>query len=140
MELPTARTSALRDLEKVAVEHQILTQTRTECWTAVMLALMTRAKLMPACVVAKLLIPITNSNGTPDCKDSCAIDTNKVEPGKCGCNNTKTNTDSDGTPDCDDQCPNDKAKLNLASVVVALWKWTQMAMAPPTAMMHPRMA
>jgi len=33
-----------------------------------------------------------------------------------------------------------KPSSNLASVVVALQKWTRTAMAPPTAMMHARMA
>ena len=42
--------------------------------------------------------------------DNCPANTNKTEPGTCGCGAPDTDTDSDGTPDCNDNCPNDPAK------------------------------
>ena len=42
--------------------------------------------------------------------DNCPDDTDKVEPGACGCGTADIDTDSDGTPDCNDNCPLDPNK------------------------------
>ena len=42
--------------------------------------------------------------------DNCPDDSNKTEPGVCGCGVADTDTDSDGTPDCNDNCPDDFTK------------------------------
>ena len=49
-------------------------------------------------------------DGTPDCADGCPNDSEKIEPGICGCGFPDTDTDSDGTPDCLDGCPDDPDK------------------------------
>ncbi len=52
----------------------------------------------------------SDSDGTPDCADSCSLDPLKTGPGSCGCGIAETDSDSDGTPDCHDTCPNDALK------------------------------
>jgi hypothetical protein len=44
-----------------------------------------------------------------DC-DGCPNDTNKTQPGLCGCGVADTDSDNDGTLDCNDSCPNDPNK------------------------------
>ena len=46
-----------------------------------------------------------------DCFDGCPNDSNKIEPGICGCGNLETDSDKDNTPDCIDGCPNDPNKI-----------------------------
>lgn len=41
-----------------------------------------------------------DSDGTPDGCDGCPDDSNKVEPGICGCGVADTDTDGDGKADC----------------------------------------
>jgi len=53
----------------------------------------------------------TDHDGTPDCKDGCSADPNKVAPGGCGCGVADKDTDGDGTPDCKDLCPADPVKV-----------------------------
>jgi len=45
-----------------------------------------------------------------DPSDLCPDDSDKTDPGICGCGIPDTDTDSDGTPDCNDGCPNDPDK------------------------------
>jgi hypothetical protein len=45
-----------------------------------------------------------------DACDQCANDSNKVEPGICGCNVSDEDSDGDQTADCIDECPNDREK------------------------------
>ena len=42
--------------------------------------------------------------------DGCPADSNKTEPGACGCGVADTDSDSDGTADCSDLCPSDPNK------------------------------
>jgi hypothetical protein len=42
--------------------------------------------------------------------DVCPLDSNKLEPGQCGCGNADTDTDKDGTADCNDTCKDDPNK------------------------------
>ena len=51
--------------------------------------------------------PECSDGGTTDCVDGCPEDTNKTEPGVCGCGDVDIDSDSDGTADCDDPCPFD---------------------------------
>ena len=51
------------------------------------------------------------SGYAPVAGDNCPSDTNKVEPGSCGCGVADTDSDNDGTADCNDQCPNDANKI-----------------------------
>ena len=53
----------------------------------------------------------TDLDGTIDCEDLCPLDSNKIEPGQCGCNVPDTDTDEDGTADCNDGCPTDPLKI-----------------------------
>ena len=52
----------------------------------------------------------SDGDGTPDPLDGCPSDSNKTDPGICGCGVPDTDSDSDGTPDCNDGCPNDPYK------------------------------
>ncbi|UCH71458.1 MAG: PKD domain-containing protein, partial [Thermoplasmatales archaeon] len=52
----------------------------------------------------------TDGDGTPDCNDLCPEDSNKTEPGICGCGVADTDTDDDGVADCNDLCPYDPGK------------------------------
>jgi predicted outer membrane repeat protein len=45
----------------------------------------------------------TDSDGTPDCDDSCDLDPDKTAPGACGCGVSDVDTDGDGDRDCDDE-------------------------------------
>lgn len=47
-----------------------------------------------------------DEDGIANCVDQCPNDTNKTNPGLCGCGLADTDTDADGTPDCVDACPN----------------------------------
>lgn len=52
---------------------------------------------------------------TPNCGqpvDNCPSDPNKTEPGLCGCGVSDTDSDGDGTPNCSDACPNDVNKTS----------------------------
>ena len=53
----------------------------------------------------------TDGDGLSDCDDLCPNDSNKTQPGTCGCGVADTDTDSDGTLDCNDNCPNDPSKI-----------------------------
>jgi hypothetical protein len=68
--------------------------------------------------------PDCNDNSTPDdCEDDsdddgvidecdgCPEDSQKIEPGVCGCGVVDDDTDGDGTEDCIDGCPNDPHKI-----------------------------
>ncbi len=48
-----------------------------------------------------------NSDGdlVGDACDGCPADTDKAEPGACGCGVPDTDSDNDGVPDCNDTCP-----------------------------------
>lgn len=56
--------------------------------------------------------------GDPDedeaagCADGCPHDSNKTEPGQCGCGRADTDTDGDETADCVDRCPEDAGKTD----------------------------
>ena len=52
----------------------------------------------------------TDGDGLSDCDDLCPNDSNKTQPGTCGCGVADTDTDLDGTLDCNDDCPNDSNK------------------------------
>ena len=52
----------------------------------------------------------TDTDGVIDCLDGCPEDTNKLEPGECGCGVPDTDSDNDGTPNCNDDCPLDGEK------------------------------
>ena len=51
-------------------------------------------------------------NCCKSCKnnDKCPNDSQKTEPGACGCGVADTDSDKDGTPDCNDKCPGDPQK------------------------------
>jgi hypothetical protein len=49
----------------------------------------------------------SDNDGSGNACDACPNDSNKTEPGICGCNFADTDGDNDGTPDCYDQCPSD---------------------------------
>lgn len=49
-------------------------------------------------------------DGLGDACDGCPDDSDKVEPGLCGCGVADTDSDGDGTPDCNDLCPSDLGK------------------------------
>ena len=51
-----------------------------------------------------------DEDGTPDCRDGCPTDGNKVEPKTCGCGFTEADRDGDGTLDCQDACFEDPDK------------------------------
>ncbi len=60
----------------------------------------------------------TDIDNTPDCKDLCPNDANRIAPGRCGCNSTFSETsdgDGDGTPDCNDDCPDDPDKTQVGA-------------------------
>lgn len=46
-----------------------------------------------------------DGDGTPDCRDECPDDADKVRPGECGCGAADQDTDEDGEIDCSDPCP-----------------------------------
>jgi len=46
-----------------------------------------------------------DNDGTPDQDDKCPLDSNKTEPGLCGCGLTDDDSDADGIFDCNDNCP-----------------------------------
>ncbi|MCD4705788.1 hypothetical protein K8R61_01780, partial [bacterium] len=48
----------------------------------------------------------SDGDGIDDCSDSCPNDSNKTEPGTCGCGTSDTDTDRDGIADCNDACDN----------------------------------
>lgn len=50
-------------------------------------------------------------DGTPDSRDGCVNDPNKISPGQCGCGVADTDTDGDKTADCVDSCVNDPNKV-----------------------------
>lgn len=43
--------------------------------------------------------------------DLCPSDSDKNQPGTCGCGVAETDGDTDGTPDCSDLCPSDPLKI-----------------------------
>jgi hypothetical protein len=47
----------------------------------------------------------SDSDGTDDCNDGCPSDTDKTEPGICGCGVSDDDSDGDGIADCNDICP-----------------------------------
>jgi cysteine-rich repeat protein len=50
--------------------------------------------------------PDSDADGVIDECDGCPEDSNKIEPGECGCGvDDNADSDSDGVPDCVDQCP-----------------------------------
>lgn len=46
-----------------------------------------------------------DGDGRGDACDSCPSDSNKIDPGVCGCGTRDVDSDSDGVFDCDDLCP-----------------------------------
>jgi len=54
-----------------------------------------------------------DADGTPDCRDACAADPAKSEPGICGCGVSDQDSDADGTSDCVDECVADSAKSEV---------------------------
>ena len=54
----------------------------------------------------------SDNDGTLDCKDGCPNDSNKTDPGQCGCGVADTDTDGDATADCHDGCPTDPNKTS----------------------------
>jgi hypothetical protein len=52
----------------------------------------------------------TDGDGTPDCNDKCPNDSEKINPGTCGCGIPDADKDEDGSPDCNDSCPLDPDK------------------------------
>ena len=42
----------------------------------------------------------SDGDGTIDDEDGCPNDSNKIDPGGCGCGVVDTDSDNDGTPDC----------------------------------------
>jgi len=44
----------------------------------------------------------SDDDGTVDCKDACPNDSNKTEPGTCGCGIADADSDGDGVLDCND--------------------------------------
>ncbi|MCB0321082.1 MAG: hypothetical protein KDD60_09160, partial [Bdellovibrionales bacterium] len=53
----------------------------------------------------------SDSDGTPDCLDSCPSDARKSSAGICGCGVSDFDSDLDGTVDCLDLCPSDRDKV-----------------------------
>lgn len=47
--------------------------------------------------------------------DTCPDDSNKLEPGICGCGSVEDDTDGDGSPDCVDECPYDSTQTSEGS-------------------------
>ncbi len=47
-----------------------------------------------------------------NCGDECPVDSNKFDPGQCGCGVPDVDTDGDGTADCLDACPMDPLKVD----------------------------
>ncbi|MBU1537188.1 thrombospondin type 3 repeat-containing protein, partial [Myxococcota bacterium] len=52
----------------------------------------------------------SDGDGAGDACDSCPLDSEKLDPGICGCGTADIDSDSDGTPDCNDDCPADPFK------------------------------
>jgi hypothetical protein len=52
----------------------------------------------------------SDGDGVRDSLDGCPNDSNKTEPGVCGCGTADTDTDNDSTLDCNDGCPSDPNK------------------------------
>jgi len=44
----------------------------------------------------------SDSDGTPDCDDNCPSDSEKIDPGTCGCGTADTDSDSDDIFDCEE--------------------------------------
>lgn len=53
-----------------------------------------------------------DGDGAPNCRDDCPDDSNKTEPGICGCGTPDVDSDGDGAEDCRDDCPNDPEKIS----------------------------
>jgi hypothetical protein len=51
-----------------------------------------------------------DDDGVPDSEDLCPGNSQKTEPGVCGCGAADTDRDSDGTADCKDGCPDNPEK------------------------------
>jgi hypothetical protein len=51
----------------------------------------------------------SDDDGVPDCLDGCPFDSDKLDPGICGCGvlDDPTNSDDDALADCVDPCPQD---------------------------------
>ncbi len=50
--------------------------------------------------------PDADGDGLRDECDGCPADSNKIEPGICGCGvDDSADSDDDGVPDCNDLCP-----------------------------------
>ena len=54
----------------------------------------------------------SDKDGTPDCKDRCPNNPDKVNEGICGCFVSDDDSDSDGVADCNDLCKDDPKKLS----------------------------
>ncbi|MEN8250971.1 MAG: S8 family peptidase [Bacteroidota bacterium] len=52
----------------------------------------------------------SDCDGVSDGEDGCPNDSNKTDPGVCGCGTPDTDSDGDGTPDCFDNCDEDPLK------------------------------
>ena len=52
----------------------------------------------------------SDGDGTGDCDENCPNDSDKFEPGICGCGLADTDSDTDGVLDCIDNCPADPEK------------------------------
>lgn len=52
----------------------------------------------------------SDGDGVDDNRDGCPEDSNKTEPGDCGCGDLDIDSDGDGTADCIDECVNDSLK------------------------------
>lgn len=55
--------------------------------------------------------PDTDSDGHPDCADSCLNDPLKTEAGICGCGVSDSDSDGDGLIACNEECDGDPNKI-----------------------------
>ena len=63
--------------------------------------------ITPGCFPSSL---DSDSDGTPDCAESCPQDPGKTVPGTCGCGVPDADADADGVFDCVDRCSADPGK------------------------------
>lgn len=57
----------------------------------------------------------SDGDGVGDFCDGCDHDSNKLDPGLCGCGVVDQDTDHDLVPDCYDGCPNDSSKTSTGA-------------------------